>query len=809
MRTAALSLFVACLLTSILAQEQPAKPNSEPTQKQTGSQKAAHGRWHATPDAQSDDNEAQGPWKGMQYRLVGPYRGGRVVAVSGVVGQNDVYYFGAVAGGVWKTTDGGLNFKPIFDKTKDASPSIGAIAVAESDPNVIYVGTGEACIRGNIVGGNGVYKSIDAGTTWKLVGLADTHAIGRLIVNPRNPDIAFVAALGHPFADNEERGIFRTLDGGKTWQKVLYKDAKTGGIDITFDPTNANILYAALWQAKRTPWSMDSGGPGSGLYKSIDGGTTWKELKGHGLPEGVIGRIGVTVSGANPNRVYAVIEAEKGGIYRSDDAGETWRLMTDDHRFRQRAWYYSHIFADPKAADSVYILNTAVYRSNDGGKTFNRMRVPHGDNHALWIDPTNPKRMIKGNDGGATISTNGGENWTSEYNQPTAQFYHVAADNRFPYYIYGAQQDNSTVAIASAGLDGYIDRSDWYPVGGGESGYIAPDPDDPKIVYAGSYGGEITRYDHRTHQEQAVNPWPINPIGWAAADVRHRFQWTEPIVFSPHDPKTLYFAGEVLFKTTDNGMSWTIISPDLTRNDKSKEAASGGPITKDNTGVEVYDTIFSVVESPVQKDLIWAGTDDGLVHLTRDGGQQWENVTPKAMPEWGTVSMIEASSRDAGTAYIAVERHKMDDFAPYVFKTTDFGKTWTKLIGGLPANNYVHAVRTDPAHAGLLFAGTEQGVYVSFDDGNKWQPMQINLPISPVNDLIVKNNDLVVATHGRSFWILDDITPLRQYSDSIPQQEAHLFTPAAANHTIFDGSPFGASPYVGKNPPAEPSLITG
>ena len=786
----------------MLAQEQPSKPNSQPAQKPTGSQKATTASGTPAADAQSDDNEAQGPWKGMQYRLVGPYRGGRVVAVSGVVGQDNIYYFGAVAGGVWKTTDGGLTFKPIFDKTKDASPAIGAIAVSESDPNVIYVGTGEACIRGNIVGGNGVYKSIDAGTTWKLVGLPDTHAIGRLIVNPRNPDIAFVAALGHPFADNEERGIFRTLDGGKTWQKVLYKDAKTGGIDITFDPTNANILYAALWQAKRTPWSMDSGGPGSGLYKSIDGGTTWKELKGHGLPDGVIGRIGVTVSGANPSRVYAVIEADKGGIYRSDDAGETWRLMTDDHRFRQRAWYYSHIFADPKSADSVYILNTAVYRSNDGGKTFNRLRVPHGDNHALWIDPTNPKRMIEGNDGGATISTNGGDNWTSEYNQPTAQFYHVVADNRFPYYIYGAQQDNSTVAIASAGLDGYIDRSDWYPVGGGESGYIAPDPTDPNIVYAGSYGGEITRYDHRTHQEQAVNPWPINPIGWAAADVRHRFQWTEPIVFSPHDPKTLYFAGEVLFKTTDNGMSWSIISPDLTRNDKSKEAASGGPITKDNTGVEVYDTIFSVVESPVQKDLIWAGTDDGLVHLTRDGGQHWENVTPKAMPEWGTVSMIEASSRDAGTAYMAVERHKMDDFAPYVFKTTDFGKTWTKLIGGLPSNNYVHAVRTDPAHAGLLFAGTEQGVYVSFDDGNKWQPMQINLPMSPVNDLIVKNNDLVIATHGRSFWILDDITPLRQYSDSIPQQEAHLFTPAAANHTTFDGSPFGASGSVGKNPPA-------
>ncbi len=808
MRTTALVILIACCVTSISAQKQKLqpKPGTEPGQKQAEAQKPATAAGAPATEADQEEREAEGPWKGMQYRLVGPFRGGRVVAVSGVVGQDDVYYFGAVAGGVWKTTDGGLNWKPTFDKTKDASPSIGAIAVSESDPNVIYVGTGEACIRGNIVGGNGVWKSVDAGKTWKFVGLGDTHAIGRLAVNPKNPDIAFVAALGHPFADNEERGIFRTRDGGKTWEKVLYKDAKSGGIDVVFDPSNSNILFAALWQAKRTPWSLDSGGPGSGLYRSIDGGTTWKELKGHGLPEGVLGRIGVTVSGANPSRVWAVIEAEKGGIYRSDDGGDSWHLMTDDHRFRQRAWYYSHIFADPKSAETVYILNTGVYRSNDGGKTFNQLRAPHGDNHALWIDPTNPKRLINGNDGGATISTNGGESWTSQYNQPTAQFYHVTTDNRFPYYIYGAQQDNSTVGIASASAEGSIDRPDWYDVGGGESGYIAPDPTDPLIVYAGSYGGEITRHDQHTHEEQAINPWPVNPIGWAAADVKHRFQWTEPIVFSPHDPKTLYFAGEVLFKTTDGGMSWTIISPDLTRNDKAKQAASGGPITKDNTGVEVYDTIFSVVESPVQKDLIWAGTDDGLVHLTRDGGQKWENVTPKAMPEWGTVSMIEASPREAGTAYLAVERHKMDDFAPYVFKTSDFGKSWTKLVTGIPANDYVHAVRVDPSRAGLLFAGTEEGVYISFDDGGHWQALQINLPVVPVNDLIVKkndnSNDLVVATHGRSFWVLDDITPLEQYEESVPQQEAHLFPPAATSHTVFRGSFFRAQGNVGKNPPA-------
>jgi photosystem II stability/assembly factor-like uncharacterized protein len=800
LRTTVVALLVAFSLSNLFARQTAEKSGSATTPAKAEAQKPAAAAKPAT-DA-SDDSELQGPWKGMQYRLVGPFRGGRVVAASGVVGQDNVYYFGAVAGGVWKTTDGGMNWKPIFDKVKEASPSIGALAVASSDPNVIYVGTGEACIRGNIVGGNGVFKSIDAGATWKFVGLADTHSIGRLIINPQNPDIAFVAALGHPYAENQERGVFRTRDGGKTWEKVLYKDSKTGAIDITFDPTNANILYAAMWQAKRTPWSMDSGGPGSGLYKSIDGGTTWKEIKGHGLPETVIGRIGVSVSGANPNRVYAVVEADKGGIFKSDDAGETWRLMTDDHNYRQRAWYYSHIFADPKATDTVYILNTGMYRSTDGGKTFNRIRAPHGDNHALWIDPTNPKRLINGNDGGATVSTNGGETWTTIYNQPTAQFYHVSTDTRIPYFIYGAQQDNSTVAIASASPNGSIDRSDWYPVGGGESGYVAADPTDPNIVYAGSYGGEITRYDHRTEQEQAINPWPINPIGWAAADVKHRFQWTEPIVFSPHDPKVLYFGGEMLFKTADNGMSWTTISPDLTRNDKAKQAASGGPITKDNTGVEVYDTIFSVVESPVQKGLIWAGTDDGLVHVTRDGGQHWDNVTPKAMPEWGTVSMIDASVRDAGTAYMAVERHKMDDSAPYIFKTTDFGKTWTKLTNGIPASNYVHAVRMDPQRPGLLFAGTEQGVYVSFDDGAKWQAMQINLPVSPVNDLVVKGDDLVVATHGRSFWVLDNISPLRQYADSIPQEQVHLFTPEPASRMLFRGSPFGGGGATGKNPPA-------
>jgi photosystem II stability/assembly factor-like uncharacterized protein len=801
LRTTTLILLVAFLSTMGAARQQAAEPGARKSRRTRQEKQAESSDTPAAGAAQQAEEGAKGPWKALQYRLVGPFRGGRVVAVSGVVGEPNTYYFGGVAGGVWKTTDGGLNWTPLTDKTKDMSPAIGAIAVSESDPNVIYAGTGEACVRGNIVGGNGVFKSIDAGKTWKAVGLADTHTIGRIIIDPKNPDRVFVAALGHPFADNQERGIFRSLDGGKTWQKVLYKDSKTGGIDIAFAPGNPNLLFAALWQVRRTPWSLDSGGPGSGLYRSSDGGNTWKELTGHGLPDGPLGRIGVTVSGADSNRVWAIIEAKKGGIYRSDDGGDTWHLMTDDHRFRQRAWYYSHIFADPKSEDTVYILNTGVYRSHDGGKTFARIPAPHGDNHALWIDPDNPDRLINGNDGGATLSVDGGKSWSTEYNQPTAQFYHVVTDNRFPYYLYGAQQDNSTVGIASASPDGVIDRPDWYDVGGGESGYIAPDPTDPQIVYAGSYGGEISRYDHHTGELQAMNPWPVNPIGWGAADLKHRFQWTEPIVFSPHDPHTMYFAGEVLFQTTDGGMSWTIISPDLTRNDKSKQQSSGGPITKDNTGVEVYDTIFSVVESPAQKDLIWAGSDDGLVHLTRDGGQHWQNVTPKAMREWGTVSMIEASPRDAGTAYMAVERHKMDDFAPYIFKTTDFGKTWTMLVNGIPADDYVHAVRVDPRQPNLLFAGTETGIYVSFDDGAKWQPLQLNLPPAPVNDLVVKNNDLVVATHGRSFWVLDDITPLEQYSDALPQQDVHLFTPASAGHTIFR-QPFFDEGNVGKNPPA-------
>ena len=797
-RLAVLLLIVSTI--AVAQRRQPSKP-SEPNTPATPTGEPAEEQFPANAGLVAPEKPAQpkSPFEGMKYRLVGPFRGGRVLAVAGVPGQSETYYFGAVAGGMWKTTDGGLNWKPLWDKFPEASPSIGAIAVAPSDPNVIYVGTGEACIRGNIVMGNGVYKSIDAGKSWKYSGLRDTYSIGRMIVDPKDPNVVYVAALGHPFGGNTTRGVFRTRDGGKIWQRVLYVDDKTGGIDIQFDLSNPNILFAGMWQAVRKPWTMESGGPGSGLYRSADGGDTWTKLTGNGLPEGILGRIGVATT-PNPNRIYALIEAEKGGLFRSDDGGEKWQLVNDDRRYRQRAWYYTHVFADPKNPDVVYILNTGTYRSIDGGKTFTQIRTPHGDNHGFWIDPENPRRLINGNDGGATISTDWGASWSSIMNQPTAQFYHVVADSRFPYWLYGAQQDNSTVAIASASAHGGISQSDFYEVGGGESGYIAPDPSDPEIVYAGSYGGDISRYDHRTDETQMVNPWPRNPIGWGMADLKHRFQWTEPITFSPHDPHTLYYAGEVLFKTTDEGKSWTIISPDLTRNDKSKQESSGGPITKDNTGVEVYDTIFSVVESPAQKDLIWAGSDDGLVHVTRNGGGNWDNVTPKAMPEWGTISMIEASPTDAGTAYVAVERHKMDDFAPYVFKTTDFGKTWTTIANGIPKDVYVHAVRVDPKRKGLLYAGTERGVYISFDDGANWQPLELNLPMVPIYDLIVKNDDLAVATHGRSFWVLDDLSPLRQWNDSLKADDVHLFTPAAASHTTFPGSFFGGG-NAGQNPP--------
>jgi photosystem II stability/assembly factor-like uncharacterized protein len=741
--------------------------------------------------------------KGMKWRLVGPFRGGRALAVAGIRGDSNTYYFGSAAGGVWKTTDGGNQWLPIFDH--EPISSIGAIAVAPSDPNVIYVGTGEACIRGDISYGNGVYKSVDAGKSWTHIGLDDTRHIGRVIIDPRNPDIVFVAALGHAYGPNADRGVFRSTDGGKTWQKVLYQDDKTGAIDVTFDPGNSHILFAALWQGGRTPWTLNSGGPGSGIYKSSDGGATWKKLDGKGLPKGPLGRIGVSVSGGGSSRVYAMIEAEEGGLYRSDDSGDTWQRATDDRRLRQRPWYFSHVFADPKSDDIVYVLNTGMYRSTDGGSSFTSVSAPHGDRHGLWIDPANTSRMIESDDGGATITMDAGKTWSSEDNQPTAQFYHVATDNQFLYHIYGAQQDNSTVSIASRTDEGAIGGKDWFQVAGGESGFVIPDPRNPNIVYAGSYDGEITRFDKSNGQAREISAWPLNPMGHAAAELVHRFQWTAPIALSPSDPEVIYHGAEVLFKSTNAGASWEAISSDLTRNDKSKQQSAGGPITQDNTSVEYYDTIFAISESPLDKNLVWVGTDDGVVQVTRDAGKNWSNVTPKDLPDWSLISIIDPSPHDAGTAYVAVDRHRLDDFHPYVYKTADYGKSWTKLVAGLPDTAYVHAVRVDPARKGLLYAGTETGIYISFDDGAHWQSLQLNLPVSPVHDLTIHNDDLIVATHGRAFWILDDISPLRQFDskldDKTATDAARFFTPALVYRAGVGGRPVRAGIPLGSNPP--------
>ena len=749
--------------------------------------------------------------KPLQYRSIGPYRGGRSAAVAGVASQPNVYYYGATGGGVWKSTDGGINWESVSDGSVFGTGSVGAIAVSDSDPNVVYVGMGESPIRGNVSHGDGVYKSTDGGKTWKRIGLEDTRQIPRIRVHPKNPDLVYVAALGHVWGANDQRGVFRSKDGGRTWQQILERGNKAGAIDLILDPTNPSIIYAGFWEVYRKPWTLESGGPGSGIFKSTDGGDSWTELtRNPGLPRGMIGKIGITVSPANPERVWAIVEAEDGGVFRSDNAGRTWTRVNEERRLRQRAWYYTRIYADPKNADSVYVLNVQFFRSNDGGRTYNNIAVPHGDNHDLWIAPDDPNRMIQSNDGGANVSFNGGRSWTDQ-DQPTAQFYRVALDNDFPYNVYGAQQDNSTVRIASRTTEGGITTSDWYDVGGGESGWIAPSPKDSNIVFAGSYGGLTTRADRRTGQQRDINPYPNNPMGAGADVLKYRFQWNFPIVFSPHDPNTLYLGANVLFKSTDEGSSWQIISPDLTRNDKSKQGASGGPITKDNTSVEYYATIFTAMESPLQAGTIWVGSDDGLVHISRDSGKNWSNVTPPTsmMPEWIQVNSLEASSHDPGTAYIAATMYKWDDNRPYLYRTSDYGKTWKKITNGIPDTAFTRVIREDPNKRGLLYAGTETGMYVSFDNGERWQSLQLNLPVVPITDLAVQKRDkeLVVATQGRSFWILDDLTLLHQMMDTggfSSVSETRLFTPKE-NYRMASsgfGGPLPPTATIGRNPPS-------
>ncbi len=735
----------------------------------------------------------------MQYRLLGPHRGGRVVAVAGDPSDRRVFYFGSTGGGVWKTTDGGVIWENVSDGYFKRA-SVGALAVSPSDPNVIYAGMGETTIRGNVSLGDGVYKSSDAGKSWRHCGLEDTQNISEIEIHPTNPDIAYVGGFGHVWGRNEERGVYRTQDGGQSWEKVLFRSNKAGVCDITMDPTNPRILYVAFWEAHRTPYSLESGGPDSSIYKTEDGGDSWTEItRNPGLPkEGLLGKIGLAAA-PKAGRVWAIVDhVEESGVYRSEDYGETWKKLTGDANLIQRPWYWMHIAADPQDPDTVWVPNFELWKSVDGGTTYQVVSTPHVDNHDLWFDPADPERMMMGNDGGACVSYNGGETWSTLYNQPTAEFYHVITDNQTPYRVYGAQQDNTTLSLPSRSNAVAINFTEWDEIGGGESGYIAVRPDNPDIVFAGSYQGLLTRYDRSTGLQKNITVWPENVSGHAASETRYRFQWTSPTLLSPHKPGVLYTAGNLLFRSNDDGQSWDPISPDLTRADPETMGPSGGPVTKDMTGAEFYGTIFAVAESPVEGGVIWAGSDDGLLHLTRDGGENWENVNPPELPDWALISIIEASPHDAATAYVAATRYKSHDNKPYLFKTSDYGKTWTTIVNGIPEDDFTRVIREDPQRRGLLFAGTETGIYVSFDDGENWQRLQLNMPLVPIHDFVIHGSDLVVATHGRSFWILDDISPLRQMVDEVLCKDVHLFKPR--DTTRFAGKEgFGHQAIQGKN----------
>jgi photosystem II stability/assembly factor-like uncharacterized protein len=715
-------------------------------------------------------------YKGLKYRQLGPFRGGRSAAVTGVPNKPNLFYFGSTGGGIWKTTTGGRDWENISDGFFGGS--IGAITVSKSDPNVIYVGGGEQTVRGNVSSGYGIWKTVDAGKTWISTGLKNSRHVPRIAVHPTNSDIVYAGVLGNIYKPTQERGVYKSTDGGKTWRKTLFANANAGVVDLIIDPTNPRILYASTWRVQRTPYSLSSGGEGSALWKSTDSGETWKEISTNkGFPKDTLGIIGVTVSPINNQRLWAIVEnKEKGGLYRSEDGGDTWSQVNSERKLRQRAWYYTRVYADTKDVNVVYVLNVQYHKSTDGGKTFSTYNAPHGDHHDLWIAPEDPNRMIMGDDGGAQVTYDGGETWSTYHNQPTAQFYRVTTDNHFPYRIYAAQQDNSTVRIPHRTNGRSISEDDWESTAGGESAHIAVDPEDDDIIYGGSYDGFLTRVNHKTGTVRAINVWPDNPMGHGAEGMKYRFQWNFPIVFSKHNPNRLYTFSQNVHVTENEGQSWKIVSPDLTRNDPEKLKSSGGPITQDNTAVEYYCTIFAAQESSLQEGLLWVGSDDGLVHVTRNGGQTWDNVTPKGMPEWMMINSVEPSAFDAGTCYIAGTKYKSGDFAPYLYKTTDYGKSWTKITTGINPEHFTRVVREDPKHKGLLYAGTETGMYISFNDGKNWKPFQLNLPIVPITDLTIKDNSLIVATQGRSLWMLDDLTVIHQLY-TVNQNANILFKP--------------------------------
>lgn len=721
-------------------------------------------------------------YKALEYRLVGPFRGGRSAAVTGVPGEPNLFYFGATGGGVWKSEDGGRTWGNISDGYFGGS--IGSIAVSPSDRNVIYVGGGEKTVRGNVSSGYGVWKSVDAGKTWKSVGLDKSRHVSRLAIHPVDHNTVYAAVMGNIYKPTQDRGVYKSVDGGKTWKRVLFANEHAGAVDLKMDPTNPRILYASTWRVQRTPYSLSSGGEGSALWKSTDSGETWEEISvNEGFPEGTLGIIGVTVSPVNPQRVWAMVEnKEQGGLYRSDDGGDKWVRVNQERKLRQRAWYYTRVYADTRDENIVYVLNVQYHKSTDGGKSFTTHNAPHGDHHDLWIDPDNSNRIIIGDDGGAQVTYDGGETWTTYHNQPTSQFYRVTTDNHFPYRIYAAQQDNSTVRIKHRSEGTHITEKDWEATAGGESAHIAVDPLNDDIVYGGSYGGFLTRKNHRNQTTRAVNVWPDNPMGYGAEGMKYRFQWNFPIIFSRHNPKRLYTFSNHVHVTENEGQSWKLLSGDLTRNDSVRLVSSGGPITQDNTGVEYYCTIFAANESPLKEGLLWVGSDDGLIHITRNGGESWENVTPAGMPEWMMINSIEPSYFDEGTCYVAGTRYKLGDFSPYLYKTTDYGKTWTRMNKGIPGEHFTRVVRQDPAKKGVLYAGTESGMYISFNDGGSWEPFQLNLPVVPITDLAIKDNSLIVATQGRSLWMIDDLTVVHQLEEAKGSRN-YLFKPRDSYRT--------------------------